>query len=82
MPEVMSRAKFYVTSVTLLGNSNQRVALNAMYDDGIPENKRFNQASPTGEMSILVSNPALAGKFRPGQRFYLDFTEAPDSPQE
>lgn len=82
MSDRVCRAKFYVDSVTLLQHGNQRLKMVAMFDDGIEENKRFAAASPSGEFTMLVSNPALAGAFRPGRRFYLDFTEAPDSPTE
>jgi hypothetical protein len=56
--------------------------MRAICADEIEENRRFNQASPNGTLELWVNNLALKGAFRPGQRFYLDFTEAPDSPQE
>lgn len=77
-PEV--RAKFYVHEVTEYQGGGKKVVLNAMYDDGLPENKRFNKASPSGTLEVWIDNPPAAAKFTPGKRFYLDFTEAPDSP--
>lgn len=47
-----------------------------MYDDTIPEDRRFAQASPSGEMSITVDNPPVVEYWtsKLGQQFYLDFT--------
>lgn len=49
------------------------------YDPSIPEDQRFAQASPTGEMSILVDNPPVIEYWSAqlGKQFYLDFTPAP-----
>lgn len=82
MSEVISRCKVYVDSITYHQFNAQTLNLRGIVADELPENQRFNNASPHIEMKILVSNPSLKGKFRPGMRLYVDFTEAPDSPQE
>lgn len=46
----------------------------AVYDTSIPEDERYAQATPYGELKITVDNPAVA--FIPGQAYYLDFTPA------
>jgi hypothetical protein len=44
--------------------------------DGIDEDNTYSEATPGGEVKLTISNPALRGKIKPGQKFYLDFTEA------
>lgn len=46
--------------------------------DGVDENKRFNEASPSIEMSIMIQNPVTKGFFKPGKSYYATFTEAPE----
>lgn len=47
---------------------------------GLDEDNTYAKMSPGASLSINIANPALFGKFHVGQRFYVDFTEAPDSP--
>ena len=46
----------------------------AVTDSSTPENERFAQATPIGELRIQVDNPAVI--FEPGSSYYLDFTPA------
>ena len=43
-------------------------------DDGIDENNTFARYSPSVLLDMNVANPALFGKFAPGDTFYVDFT--------
>lgn len=45
-------------------------------DDGADDDNDYARWSPSADFSILIQNPALADKFKPGQKFYVDFTEA------
>lgn len=77
-PRHVSRAKFYCAS-SKRWSADPAVALteyefNAVYDNGIEENKRFARYSPTGRLSISVDNPAV--DFQVGKSYYLDFIEA------
>lgn len=47
-------------------------------DPNIPEDQRFNKATPTGIMTIRVDNPAVVEFWRGqvGKQFNLDFTPA------
>lgn len=45
-------------------------------EDGSDEDNTFARFSPSGALKLTIANPALLGKFAPGQKFYLDFTEA------
>ena len=68
------RAKFVVSEVTLTRWGMEKVALSAIEDDGIPENKRFHDATPSGELGMTITNTNLYGYFKPGQEFYVDLT--------
>lgn len=44
------------------------------------EDNSFARWSPSVSLTIQIQNPALFDSFHYGQKFYVDFTEAPDSP--
>jgi len=44
--------------------------------DGLDEDNTFARYSPSANFQILIANPALFGKFEPGQKFYVDFSPA------
>ncbi len=44
--------------------------------DGSDEDNTYARFSPNAEFKLTVANPNLLGKFKPGQKFYVDFTEA------
>lgn len=45
--------------------------------DGSDEDNTFAKFSPSVDLQITVTNPALVGKFKPGDTFYVDFTPVP-----
>ena len=45
-------------------------------EDGSDEDNTYAKFSPSASLEILVANPALFGQFQPGQKLYVDFTEA------
>lgn len=46
------------------------------YDEtGLDENNTFSTFTPSVELNMSVTNPALVGRFKRGQTFYVDFTE-------
>ena len=45
--------------------------------DGSDENNTYAKFTPSGELKLSVTNPALIGKFAEGEEYYLDFTKAP-----
>ena len=84
---VSMRAKFVVTSVTQHGAeppTSETVAFGAVCKsgaypaDGSDDDNTYARWSPSASCSINIANPALFGKFKPGQKFYVDFTEAAD----
>lgn len=44
--------------------------------DGHDDDNTYARWSPSANLTLAVLNPALFGKFKPGQKFYVDFTEA------
>lgn len=45
--------------------------------DGSDEDNTYAKFSPQAEFSISITNPALLGQFKVGEKYYVDFTEAP-----
>jgi len=45
-------------------------------EDGNDENNTYAKFSPGADLKINIANPALFGKFKVGQTFYVDFTNA------
>lgn len=42
--------------------------------DGSDEDNTYAKYSPSATLNICIANPALLGKFRPGETYYVDFT--------
>lgn len=77
----LMRAKMQVNKVERFA-SLDRITCNAVArsraypSDGYDEDNTYAKFSPQGELTLTIANPALLGKIEPGQKFYLDFTEA------
>ena len=54
---------------------SELVKLRAVYGDS-PENKEWSKFTPSGELSITITNPDAYGKLSNGHEFYIDFTPA------
>jgi hypothetical protein len=75
------RAKMIVSTVTRFQGGEklnmQAVAKSGTYPaDGSDEDNTYAKFSPSASLEIHVANPALFGKFSPGEKYYLDFTKA------
>jgi hypothetical protein len=75
------RAKMTVQSVENFGASEKVkficVGQSAPYGpNGESEDNTFARYTPSGSAEYQITNPALAGSFKPGQKFYVDFTPA------
>ncbi len=85
---VVMRAKMYVAGVNefsdLDGNTtSELLTLSAVCKedgpypaDGTDENNTFAKWTPFATLTMTVTNPALFGKIKTGQKFYVDFWEA------
>lgn len=78
------RAKLKVTNVEgiLVGEekSSENLAFTAVckndYDEsGLDENNTFSKFTPSADLKMSVSNPALFDKFAVGDEVYVDFTK-------
>lgn len=47
---------------------------NGYPSDGSDEDNTFAKFSPSAKLELTVANPALIGKFNPGEKYYVDFT--------
>jgi hypothetical protein len=46
--------------------------------DGSDEDNTYAKFSPQAEFSISITNPDLLGQFSVGEKYYVDFAQAPD----
>lgn len=78
MPDSV-RCKFYLAEVTNIAQGTYRSAkltFVAQYDESIPEDRRFQKASPNGRFEITIDNPVAVEFFKLGQFYYFDATPA------
>lgn len=75
------RAKFQVSNVEKFEGC-ERVSFRAVGKsgaypaDGSDEDNSFAKWTPSAELTMTITNPALHGQFEVGQKFYADFTPA------
>ena len=75
------RAKFVVQKIDTPWLLAERLTLSAVTDapfdgDGNSEDNTYSKWTPDGTLKITVTNPALVGTFKEGEKYYLDFTLA------
>jgi hypothetical protein len=76
------RAKFQLASVEVFPGGNEKLKFlavgrsSAYPADGSDEDNTYAKYSPSASCEIYITNPALNGKFKPGDKFYVDFTPA------
>lgn len=77
------RTKFRVTAVTTSASNyggqagtveSKQVKLNAVCD---PANATWAKSTPGGEINMTINNPAAFEQFRPGECYFVDFSDAP-----
>lgn len=75
----MMRAKMWVTSVTQPYEGADLVVMIPVCGttdaNGESEDNTFARYTPTGRCELTINNPALIGKIKAGQVYYVDFTE-------
>jgi hypothetical protein len=74
------RAKLRLVAVTHTELNSKTLKFTTQYDDTIPEDRRFMQATPWGSFEMNVDNPSALAFFdgKIGQCFYMDVTPAAD----
>jgi hypothetical protein len=68
----MVRAKFMVSSI-----KDGKIEFSTVYDPSIPEDRRFQQATPWGSIVMQIDNPKALEQFGVGKAYYADFTPEP-----
>jgi hypothetical protein len=77
-----TRAKFVCTSIgkgivqkpgEKMDTIADSVVMVPVYSE---ENREWSKYTPSGELKLYISNPALEGAFQVGKEYYLDITEA------
>jgi hypothetical protein len=75
------RAKMCLQSITeetyRPGSSTKYLNFSSQYDTSIPEDQRFQKATPSASAKFQIDNPAALEQFVPGEYYYVDFTPAP-----
>ena len=75
------RAKVQIDNV-VLEISQERVTFNAVGASNYPaggsdEDNTYARFTPSAKFEITIANPALLGQFKPGERYFVDFTPVP-----
>ena len=70
-----SRCKMRVDAVTQ-DTYQEKVFFVCEYDETNPEEKAFSEATPSGNLTISVTNKALKGNWKPGDRVYINIAKA------
>lgn len=73
----MVRAK-----VTCEGIKDNAISFRTVYETDSQksdENVRFTKATPWGQISLGIDNPAALSQFETGKSYYVDFSEAPQA---
>lgn len=66
------RAKFKV-----INKEGNMVKMLPVYsEDPNHENKKFWDATPSGDITMYITNPAAVDQFEAGKEYYVDFTPA------
>jgi hypothetical protein len=74
------RAKMRLTSIQQHEwNQGQTKTLRFQceYDTTTPEDQRFQKATPSGEIQMMVDNPEALKQFELGRHYYVDFSPVP-----
>jgi hypothetical protein len=81
MMRAMMRAKMRVSAVTPASDTLELLEFYAVSkkegypEDGSDENNTYARWTPSAELRMAITNPALIGKFKVGEEFYVDFTK-------
>lgn len=70
------RSKMQLTEIHNLhwSPTMKRLKFQATYDSTIPEDQRFQMATPSASAEYLIDNPAALAQFTMGEYYYVDFT--------
>jgi hypothetical protein len=77
---VRMRAKFKIDKIESFTNGEQ-LTMAPVYADtygpqGENEDNDFARYTPSGQLTMTVTNPNLINQFKEGDKYYIDFTKA------
>ncbi len=77
----MFRGKFQVQKIAQVhyNPSAREVTLQAVCNDGTPENERFHRYTPTGTITMVIDNPAVLAQIELGKHCFVDFSPVPSA---
>lgn len=73
----MVRCKMQLVAIKSFAWGGKELTFQPNYDPTIPEDVRFQKASPSGQFNITVDNPAALEQFKMGEFYYFDATPVP-----
>ena len=73
----MVRAKLKLRSIEEDHYRQKTLRFSAEYDSTIPEDRRFQQPTPTASPESRIDNPPPLEQSKPGDTYYVDFTPGP-----
>lgn len=74
---MIARCKFVVEAVTHHAYGGRSIKLSARYDEPLSkEDRAFSTATPAGDMTVQINNPAVFDLFQPGKHVYIDVMPA------
>lgn len=77
------RCKLYIESIKQYGQNGQVTQEEVQFraitsgkknSDDVDEDNTFSKYTPSADFRMTVTNPALIGTFKPGQKYYVDMT--------
>lgn len=68
------RAKMVCESVFASQWGGAKAIFRCIYDPTLPEDQRFQKATPSGLCEMQIDNPAVMDQIVIGRSYYLDFT--------
>ena len=72
------RAKLKLVEITEQAWGGKRVKFAAQYDPSIPEDQRFQKATPSASAEFQIDNPGALEQLKLGDNYYVDFNPAPN----
>ena len=71
----MVRVKMHLWKISSMAGSETKILnFQCSYDPQIPEDQRFQKATPSGNAEFYVDNPLALEQFELGKNYYIDFS--------
>lgn len=69
------RAKFRCSKMEAMYGTSVKYTFAPVYQPDVPEDQKYEKATPQGELWMVVDNPAVS--FELGEYYYQDLTPVP-----